>query len=83
MFVVENSFILKTTYYRKRKLKQDKVKAEIFLLLKSAIIQLQWTSQTQLTLIWYESLIAISNKIVVFMQKYCAHVVCFSQFQLL
>ena len=41
MFVVENSFILKTTYYRKRKLKQDKVKAEIFLLLKSAIIQLQ------------------------------------------
>lgn len=48
MFVVENSFILITTYYGKRKLKQDKAKAEIFLLLKSAIVQLQWTSQTQL-----------------------------------
>ena len=37
MFVVENSFILITTYYRKRKLKQDKTKAEILLLSKSAI----------------------------------------------
>lgn len=41
MFVIENAFTLKTTYCRKRKLKQEKAKAEIFLWLNSAIAQLQ------------------------------------------